>query len=403
MKTLIVDDDPILCRLLASQLAALDVGDVRSHVRGREALVQVARGEAEVGLIFADLRMPELDGIEFVRELARFGYRGSLILMSGEDPRILHSAERLARAHGLRVLGSLSKPTTPAGLRAVLDRHVSGMAASQASFRTFYSEELRRAIAAGALVNHYQPTVSLTTGAVVGVESLVRWNHPERGLVYPDEFVPLAEQSGLIDELTQAVLRTALDDARRWFDAGYALQIAVNVSMDNLVALDFPEMVMEELAASGVPPERLVLEVTESRLMQNSVVVLDILARLRLRRITLSIDDFGTGHSSLVQLRDLPFNELKIDRGFVHGACEDEGLRAIVEANQRLARSLGLRTVAEGVETRAEWELLRSCGCDFAQGWFVSSPMPGHELPEWFEDWEIRRPRLLEPLAEAVD
>ncbi|WP_076603971.1 EAL domain-containing response regulator [Aromatoleum tolulyticum] len=401
MKILILDDDPILCKILAAQLSALQAGEVRCHARARDALARIAGGDGDIGLIFVDLRMPDVDGIEFMRELAGFGYRGGLVLISGEDPRILHTAERLAQAHQLRVLGALPKPVTSAQLRAVLDRCALRVSASPRPARTFYAEELRRAIAAGELLNHYQPTVSFATGGVVGVESLVRWNHPDVGLLYPEEFVPLAEECGLIDELTQTVLHTALHDARCWHETGYGLQVAVNVSMDNLVALDFPEMVMHEVAASGLPPDRLVLEVTESRLMQNFVVALDIVTRLRLKRVLLSIDDFGTGHSSLIQLRDMPFNELKIDRGFVHGACEDHALRAIVDANLRLARSLGLRTVAEGVETREEWDLLRAHGCNFAQGWFVARAMPAHELPEWIADWELRRPALVEAL-EAV-
>ncbi|AYH42144.1 EAL domain-containing response regulator [Azoarcus sp. DN11] len=399
MNILIVDDDPILCKILANQLTVLGAGRVSCHAWARDALARVARGEA-IGLIFLDLRMPEVDGIEFVRELARSGYRGGLVLISGEDPRILRTAERLAQAHRLRVLGALSKPIRPEGLREVLDRHARCAPEAPPADRVFYPEQLRRAIASGELVNHYQPTVSLATGAVIGVETLVRWNHPSEGLVPPDAFVPLAEACGVIDELTQGVLRTALRDARRWHDAGYGLQVAVNVSMESLVALDFPDMVRDELAASGVPPERLVLEITESRLAQDFVAALEIVARLRLKHIMLSIDDFGTGYSSLTKLRDIPFNELKIDRSFVSEACEDRTSCAIVDANLRLARSLGLRSVAEGVDTRAVWDMLQARGCGLAQGWFVAPAMPACELPEWIAEWELRRPDLVAAVQE---
>ncbi|NMG46445.1 EAL domain-containing protein [Aromatoleum toluvorans] len=394
MKILIVDDDLIVCKILATQLTALGAGEVSCHAWARDALARIAGGEG-IGLIFLDLRMPELDGIEFVRELAHFGYRGGLVLISGEDPRILRTAERLAQAHRLRVLGALSKPILPERLRGVLDRHARCEPAAPAAERVFYPEQLRRAIAAGELVNHYQPTVSFATGAVIGVESLVRWQHPSEGLVPPDAFVPLAEECGVIEELTQGVLRTALRDARRWHDAGYALQVAVNVSMENLAALDFPDMVGDELAASGVAPQRLALEITESRLTQDSVAALEIVTRLRLKRIMLSIDDFGTGHSSLAQLRDIPFNELKIDRGFVSEVCEDRTSRAIVDANLHLARGLGLRSVAEGVDSRAVWDVLQARGCDLAQGWFVAPAMPACDLPDWIAEWELRRPGLV--------
>jgi EAL domain-containing protein (putative c-di-GMP-specific phosphodiesterase class I) len=183
-----------------------------------------------------------------------------------------------------------------------------------------------------------------------------------------------------------------LRQARLWQDAGLRLHLAVNVSMDNLAALEFPDFVAHEADAAGVAASSLVLEVTESRLMKNPLAALDILTRLRLKRIRLSIDDFGTGHSSLAQLRDIPFDELKVDHGFVHGACKDASLKAIVEASLGMARQLGMQTVAEGVEDQADWDFLHSAGCDLAQGYFVARPMPAADLPGWIARWEHRGP-----------
>jgi EAL domain-containing protein (putative c-di-GMP-specific phosphodiesterase class I) len=254
--------------------------------------------------------------------------------------------------------------------------------------------ELERALAAGELVNHYQPKVALATGELVGVEVLVRWQHPTAGLVFPDEFIATTEEHGLIDELTRAVLAAALRQGRLWHDAGLDLQLAVNVSMDNLAALDFPDVVARLAGEAGVALSRVVLEVTESRLMKDLRAPLDILTRLRLKRIGLSIDDFGTGHSSLAQLRDIPFDELKLDRSFVNGASGDPALRAIVEATLQMARQLGMKSVAEGVEEPADWELLRTLGCDVAQGYLIARPMPGSELPAWWQAWQPRRVEL---------
>jgi EAL domain-containing protein (putative c-di-GMP-specific phosphodiesterase class I) len=271
-----------------------------------------------------------MDGVEFVRHLARIGYAGGLVLVSGEDGRILQAVEKLAKAHNLNVLGALHKPVSPEQLQHILDGKSRRVA--RALVRKIYEpDELRRAIAGGELVNYYQPKVALATGTIAGVETLVRWRHPQDGLVFPDQFIVMAEEHGLIDQLTRAVLTGALRQARLWQDAGLSLHVAVNVSMDNLAALEFPDFVAREMGKAGVPLTSLVLEVTESRLMKDSLAPLDILARLRLKRIGLSIDDFGTGHSSLAQLRDIPFDELKVDRGFVHGACRDASLRAIFE------------------------------------------------------------------------
>ena len=161
--------------------------------------------------------------------------------------------------------------------------------------------------------------------------------------------------------------------------------------MNNLGSLDFPDIVDRAIRAAGVSNKSVMLELTEGRLMTDAVRALDTLTRLRLKHIGLSIDDFGTGHSSLAQLRDIPFDELKVDRGFVHGACNDASLRAIFEASLGMARQLGMKIVAEGVEDRADWEFLRAAGCDIAQGYFIARPMTAENLADWLANWKIRR------------
>jgi EAL domain-containing protein (putative c-di-GMP-specific phosphodiesterase class I) len=317
------------------------------------------------------------------------------VLVSGENGRILQTVQKLAQAHHIHILGALAKPVSSEQLRQVLARHAArSVAAPDVARHTYAPEELKRAIAGGELVNHYQPKVDLASGALIGVETLVRWQHPQAGLVLPDRFIATAEAHGLIDALTRVVLTAALRQARVWRDAGLDLQVAVNVSMDNLAALDFPDVVAQIANDAGVPLSSLVLEVTESRLMKDVRAPLDILTRLRLKRIGLSIDDFGTGHSSLAQLRDIPFDELKLDRSFVHGAANDPALRAIVAATLAMARQLGMKAVAEGLEDRADWDCLRGLGCDVAQGYLIARPMPGGDLPGWRVEWERRRDAL---------
>jgi EAL domain-containing protein (putative c-di-GMP-specific phosphodiesterase class I) len=209
----------------------------------------------------------------------------------------------------------------------------------------------------------------------------------------------VAEEHGLIDALTTVVLDTALHQARQWRDGGLVLQMAVNVSMDSLASLDFPDMVVQKVKSAGIELATLTLEVTESRLMTDMRAQLDTLARLRLKRIGLSIDDFGTGHSSLVQLRDVAFNELKLDSSFVTGAVNDGALKAIVAATLAMAGQLGMTCVAEGIETIEDWDFLRQLGCDVAQGYFIARPMPGDALAQWSLDWETRRDALTSPIS----
>ena len=394
-KILLIDDEPFALKLLARQLANLGFEDAISCEGGRDALTLLENGMETIGLVFSDLQMPQMDGVEFVRHLARSGYAGGLVLVSGEDERILQTVEKLAQAHHLNVLGVLHKPVLPEQLRQMLEKHFSSAAtAPKAARRSYGLDELRQAIADGELVNYYQPKVGIASGAVSGVETLVRCRHPQDGLVFPDQFIRTAEEHGLIDDLTRVVLTAALRQARLWQNAGLSLRVAVNVSMVNLAALDFPDFVAREAGKAGLPLTSLVLEVTESQLMKDPLVAMDILTRLRLKRIGLSIDDFGTGHSSLTQLREIPFDELKIDQSFVHGACRDASLRAIFEASLGMAHQLGMKTVAEGVEDRDDWDFLRETGCDLAQGYFIAEPMPATDLVGWMIDWEARRSEL---------
>jgi EAL domain-containing protein (putative c-di-GMP-specific phosphodiesterase class I)/ActR/RegA family two-component response regulator len=388
---LVLDDESFMLKLLGRILLNLGFTSVIFCDNGRSALEQITDASGRPNLILLDLNMPEMDGIEFVRHLVDRHYSGSLILISGEDERMLQTAEKLVRAHKIPILGYLHKPVKPDALSAMLEKWTPPPAEAAGVAKKMYnSDELRAALDNGELINYYQPKVAVATGELIGVETLARWQHPVDGLIFPDQFINVAEASGLIDKLTQVVFTGAMTQAKAWEEAHLPLRIAVNVSMDNLASLDFLNFVAEITEKLGVAPHNVVLEVTETRLMQDTRAPLEILTRLRLKRFRLSIDDFGTGHSSLAQLRDIPFDELKIDQGFVHGAWKDETLRAMYDASLSLARQLEMEVVAEGVEDRNDWDLLRSTGCDLAQGTFMSRPMLAADLPGWIEKWRER-------------
>ena len=391
-KILVLDDDPFTLKLIARMLTNLGYGAVTLCESGRAALELLDGSNYLPDMILLDLNMPEMDGIEFVHHLAARHYTGSIILFSGEDEHMLRAAENLVLAHKISMLGSLHKPVAPEKLTALFEKWAaSPQAHAQEVVKIHSANELRAAISNGELINYYQPKVEPATGWVMGVETLVRWRHPVEGIVLPCEFIGVAETHGLIDELTRVVLIGALAQAKAWQETGLSLQLAVNVSIDNLASPEFADFVAGLAADAGVAPQKVVLEVSESRIPMNDMSApLETLTRLRMKRFRLSIDEFGTGHSSLVQLRGIPFDELKIDQSFVHGAWANKTVQAKYDASLAIARQLDMEVVAVGVEDENDWDNLRSTGCDLAQGYFIAKPMPAADLPGWIEIWKAR-------------
>lgn len=259
---------------------------------------------------------------------------------------------------------------------------------------------LSKAVEQQRLHMMYQPKVKLRDGALVRVEALVRWNDPDLGPVEPSRFIPIAEEHGLIDDLTQWGLRTILRQWVDWCDEGIDISIAFNISALSLQHLDFPDLVERMCRALEVPPDRLVLELTEGA-TQPLVKLMDTLTRFRIKGIGLAIDDFGTGYSSLMQLRQLPFTELKVDQAFVADLARSRDCRMIVQAITELAHRLGLTVTAEGVETIEQLHLIHEIGCDLAQGYFISPPLEPQALGSWKRAFRRNWPKMIaeEPLA----
>jgi EAL domain-containing protein (putative c-di-GMP-specific phosphodiesterase class I) len=247
-------------------------------------------------------------------------------------------------------------------------------------------EELRSGLDNGELILHYQPQIDLASGAVSGVEALVRWNHPTRGLVYPDGFLSLAEHAGLIGVLTTQVLGMALEQCRAWRALGIDLTVAVNLSASNLHDPALPGFVAESLARHGIPPSALHLEVTEEVLIRDAARATEVLAQLRRMGIKLAVDDYGTGYSSLTYLHALPVDYLKLDRAFVAHCDTNPRSAAIVKSTVELAHNLNMRLIAEGVETEAVLDRLREWDCDLVQGYHLSRPQAADLLTEWLRN-----------------
>ncbi len=390
-----IDDQPIMLKLMQYMLANLGYSQVTTCTSGQEGLDWLKGVDETQTIILLDLNMSEMDGIEFIRHLANRHYQGHILLLSAEDERIRETAHKLIKNYKIASLGHLQKPVTLELLSLKLAKWQSPQPKRVITSKKNYSaDELRSAIANLELIIYYQPKVDVKNTKVVGVESLVRWHHPIDGLVFPDQFIPLAEAHALIDDLTRAVVREAFAQTKAWQDAGLSLQVAINISMDNLADLAFANYLVNAAADSGIMPNDIILEVTESKLMSNSYVSMEVLTRLRMHRFNLSIDDFGTGHSSLSQLCNIPFNELKIDQSFVHNMINNETQQAIFDASLSLAKQLGMKSVAEGVENQADWDFIRSTDCDVAQGYFIAKPMSAHDIYPWIVNWEAAAKRL---------
>ncbi|HET7204498.1 MAG TPA: EAL domain-containing response regulator [Steroidobacteraceae bacterium] len=401
-RLLVIDDDPAIRQVVAG--IGRSVGFDVSACEGDATLDEYL--DAEADLIILDLVMPIVDGIEVIERLAKCQSAARLVLVSGQDRRVLASASRLATAHGLKVAATFAKPFSVADLRSCLDEQ-KGVISNGVTARlrrippAIRAARIEQALRTHEIVVHYQPQVSVQTLEWLGVEALVRWEHPEFGLLPPDTFVPVVERNrDLMQRFTQYIIRTAVHEmVPAEAVGGFAGRLAINVAADVLAAAEFPNQLVAILAEVGIGHERVVLEVTETTLPTEPVKALAIHTRLRMRGVSLAVDDFGTGHSSLERLHRFPMDELKIDLNFVRDSTSDPEARAIVHNSIALARDLRVRCVAEGVENVEALRLLSSLRCGYAQGYFIARPMPAGELGRWAGQWRQRRVDVLPQLG----
>ena len=382
-----------------------EVNDTLGHNHGDELLIEVA-GRLRAALRRGDT-LARLGGDEFAVLLPDLPHRAAAAELAG---RLRDALRRPFALRGVAVeleasVGVALYPEHGTDFGTLVQRADVAMydakrghsgVETYAAERDPYSAdrlgllaELRRAIEEDELVLHYQPKIALGSGAVTGVEALVRWQHPTRGLLSPAEFVPLAERTGAIADLTRWVLDTALAQCRAWRDEGFDVPVAVNLAAANIVDIALPAAVGELLAKHGVPGSRLECEISEHTVMADPVRATEVLARLRALGVRLSLDDFGTGHSSLAYLKRLPLDEVKIDRSFVSGMAGDENDAVIVRSTIDLARNLGLAVVAEGVEDAETLRGLAELRCDTAQGFHVSRPLPAERVGDWLRDQAV--------------
>jgi EAL domain-containing protein (putative c-di-GMP-specific phosphodiesterase class I)/CheY-like chemotaxis protein len=387
MKKIFIVDDDLLSNKLLHEVCLRRHEQVESIVQPLELM---SLDLDNTSLIFLDLVMPQFDGVEVIRYLAKQRCQAALVLMSGSDMSVLHCAQMLAEEQGINIMASITKPFSVDEVLSLIERFLqsnfyndSRLLVAEKEGLPISKSQLWAAITERQLVMYYQPQLQISSGRLFGVEALVRWQHPDRGLIYPDEFIPLAEEFGFLAIMTEEILRLVALQVARWRNEDMEPRVSINIPACLMSDLDFPEYVSQYLSEYALNEDLVTFELTETTLISGGVSSLDILTRIRLKGIHLSIDDFGTGFSSLSQLYRMPFNELKIDLSFVRRMDQDADCYAIVENCVQLGHQLNMQVVAEGVENIAILKMLEELGCDVAQGYYFSKPLSGKDLVTW--------------------
>ncbi|MBJ7406986.1 MAG: EAL domain-containing response regulator [Bradyrhizobium sp.] len=385
-RLLVVDDD-LVQRVLISKIGA-KLGYESVVVPSYEAATDLLSREA-FDIMALDLSLGERDGVELLRFVADRDLRAmSIVIISGCDDRVMKATRRVVAGLKLLLGGCLTKPLDLNRLRCAFDLpQRSPLAARSAETPPRITpDRIARGLADGEFFVEFQPKIALGTGKVVGAEALARWRTAEFGMVSPMVFIPIAEQTGLIREVTDCILSSAMSQGRKLIERNPGFTIAVNISGSLMSDLALPERIEAILRQANVPPSSLTVEITETTAMADVDRANDILVRLRLKKIGTAIDDFGTGYSSLAALARLPFSELKIDQSFIKGCEADDDMMKIVDASVALAKAFNMKVVAEGVESSQALEIIRRAGCDVAQGYYFAPSLRRSRAERWISD-----------------
>ena len=403
LKFLAVEDHEFQRGMLLKMLARLGATQVSTAADGYAALEIVMAPGAAIDIIISDLDMPGMDGLEFMRHVGEARIPVAIILASALESVLLDSVETMTRAYGVKILGVIQKPITPEKLAALIKLHLPAPAnpnLTQADALSFTVEEIVQGIRNDEFEPFLQPKVELANGRIKGAEALARWRHPQKGIVAPYSFVGPLEEHNLIDKLTWLMLSKAVDFCCEWrTESGLDVSVSINVSAKSLADVNFAERVIELVKCKSHDCRNIILEVTESAATTDIGHSLENLSRLRMKGFGLSIDDYGTGYSSLQQLARIAFTEIKIDQSFIRSAATKQAARTILESSIDMAKKLGIVTVAEGIETEKDWDLLRELGCDLAQGYLIAKPLESSEFLAWARDrpgidWRLKRKPL---------
>lgn len=389
INALIVDDSHAILNFTSSVLRQNFGIDKIQAENSAVSAIEALKQNKDINLLFLDLNMPEMDGIQFLAELTEIKYKGFLVIMSGVAPRIIATVEQLAKRYQLNYLGTILKPLDAKDFSQVLDG-IGNSAHTSNTGRELKIYEIIRAIKNESLEVFYQPQVNLHNRKTYGVEVLVRLDHPTLGIVEPDKFLSKIEQSDLIVHMTFIILRKALRDWGKWQKQGVDLKLSVNVSPFCLQRDDFVETLLEVMSEFSMPVDKICLEVTESTIASDLAKELETLSRLNMKGIQLALDDFGQDHASIERIQSLPINVLKLDKSFFIDRKNKQGQVTLIESCIAFAKRLNMITVAEGVEGAEQWKLSGELGCDVAQGFYLSKPISAKDVLAWVANWKAQ-------------
>ena len=389
IRFLVVDDHDFQRGMLVRMLKWLGAAHVEEASDGAAALQVCGTAAVPIDIIICDLDMPGMDGMAFIRHVGESGINASMILSSALDRSLVASVGTMTRAYGINLLGTIEKPATPERLQALLSLYRAPVCHAFGNAPPVFSlDDICAGLSARQFEPFFQPKVDIASGKLKGVEALARWRHPEHGIIAPQSFIETLEGAGLIDDLSWQMIAMSARWCRAWRDAGLDISVSVNISLSSLNKASFADRLASLVDTQRLDPHHMILEVTESTAMTNVGQALENLARLRIRGFGLSIDDYGTGYSSMQQLTHISFTELKIDQSFVTGAGTNETCRVVLETSLDMAQKLRLCSIAEGVETEADWGLLQGSSCNLAQGYLIGRPMEGKDLIDWASNWK---------------
>lgn len=382
-KILVIDDDPEIGFLISHVAEALEMDCVvtTSSAQFLSCLTP------ETALIFLDLRIPGTDGVQLLRSIAETKPHARVVLMSGLSRGLMEATERLAAELGICIVGLLQKPFRVTALEKILNLSPDPPRAVEPPkdvTPAVSNSELVEALRANQFTLHYQPQIEIASRRVIGFEALVRWNHPTRGTIFPDAFIRPLEEFKLIDDLWRVVANQGFSDVHTLSSTlKSSMTLSLNVSASSLTDLTLPDTLLALAENTMVGPESIILEVTESAVLKDLPQTLEVMIRLRMNGFQISIDDFGTGYAMMEHLRHIPATEIKIDRSFVQNMNSNSSDRVVVEKTIEIGHELGMKVIAEGVETETQLHFLQAMRCDLAQGYLFSRALAMTQLLPW--------------------
>ncbi|MDP2561447.1 EAL domain-containing protein [Psychrobium sp. 1_MG-2023] len=388
INVLIVDDSHAILKYVSTVLEEVyGISQTQEASCASEAL-HILRQTKQINLIFLDLNMPNTDGIQLLEKISQLNYNGYIVIMSGISTRIISSVEALTKKYNLNHIGTLVKPMHETDFKKIIKK-IGQSRKKRPAGSSLKTYEIVRALKNDDIEVFYQPQVELSSKTFIGLEALCRLNHPSLGIISPDRFIGLAEESELISHITMCVLKKSLSDWKKWHQYGLDIKLAVNISPNLLDQPEFADLILNLIEQYDMPANMLCLEVTETVLADDQTQELMNLNRLSIRGVEIALDDFGELHATIDRLQKLPLSYLKLDKSCFIDNKDQVGQLSLLNTSLSMAEKLKIRTIAEGLETSSALQLASEIGCDYGQGYFIARPMLAKEVLPWHRQWSL--------------